>query len=53
MGGSMLLTKGELHRLMTVVDPKTIAVEVNEKLDLLHGLFKAAAPLVEIDQPEK
>lgn len=53
VGGSMLLTKGELHRLMAVVDPKTIAAEVSEKLNLLHGLFTAAAPLVEIDQPEK
>lgn len=53
VGGSMLLTKGELHRLMAVVDPKTIAAEVGEKLDLLHSLFTAAAPLVEIDQPAK
>ena len=53
VGGSMLLTKGELHRLMAVVDPKTIAAEVSEKLDLLHGLFTAAVPLVEIDQQEK
>ena len=51
MGGSMLLTKGELHRLMAVVDPKTIAAEVSEKLDLLQILFTVAAPLVEIDQP--
>ena len=50
MGGSMLLTKGELHRLMAVVDPKTIPAEVSEKLDLLQGLFTLAAPLVEIDQ---
>ena len=50
MGGSMLLTKGELHRLMAVVDPKTIPAEVSEKLDLLQGLFTSAAPLVEIDQ---
>lgn len=53
MGGSMLLTKGELHRLMTVVDPKTIAAEVSEKLNLLQILFTVAAPRVEIDQPEK
>jgi len=53
VGGSMLLTKGELHRLMAVVDPKTIAAEVSEKLDLLHGLFTVAVPLVEIDQQEK
>ncbi|MBH2009262.1 MAG: AAA family ATPase [Xanthomonadaceae bacterium] len=51
MGGGMLLTKGELHRLMAVVDPKTIAAEVSEKLDLLQTLFTVAAPLVEIDQP--
>ncbi|CAN5315733.1 ATP-binding protein [soil metagenome] len=51
MGGSMLLTKGELHRLVAVVDPKTIAAEVSEKLDLLQTLFTVAAPLVEIDQP--
>lgn len=49
LGGSMLLTKGELHRLMAVVDPRTIAAEVSEKLDLLHGLFQAAAPHVEIE----
>ena len=51
MGGSMLLTKGELHRLVAVVDPKTIAAEVSEKLDLLHSLFMAAVSLAEIDQP--
>lgn len=50
MGGGMLLTKGELHRLVSVVDPKTIAAEVNEKLDLLQALFTLAAPLAEIDQ---
>ena len=50
IGGSMLLTKGELHRLMAVVDAKTIAPEVGEKLDLLLSLFTAAVPLVEIDQ---
>lgn len=52
VGGSMLLTKGELHRLVAVVDPKSIAAEVSEKLDLLQGLFTAAVPLAEIDQPE-
>lgn len=49
VGSSMLLTKGELHRLMAVVDPKTIAAEVSEKLYLLQSLFTAAVPLVEID----
>ena len=50
-GGGMLLTKGELHRLITLVDPKTIAAEVSEKLDLLQILFTVAVPLVEIEQP--
>ena len=52
MGGGMLLTKGELHRLVAVVDPRMISAEVNEKLDLLHQLFTAATPLAEIDQSE-
>ncbi|MBK7004138.1 MAG: AAA family ATPase [Burkholderiales bacterium] len=45
VGGSMLLKKGELHRLVATVDPKTVAVEVKEKLDLLYTLFQAAATL--------
>jgi ABC-type nitrate/sulfonate/bicarbonate transport system ATPase subunit len=53
VGGGMLLTKGELHRLVAVVDPKTIAAEVSEKLDLLHSLFAVALPLAEIDQPAR
>lgn len=48
----MLLTKGELHRLMALVDPKTIAPEVSKKLDRLQILFTVAAPLAEIDQSE-
>ena len=51
LGGGMQPTKGELHRLITLVDPKTIAVEVSEKLDLVQILFTVAVPLVEIDQP--
>lgn len=50
VGGGMLLKKGELHRLISLVDPKTIPPEVIEKLDLLHGLFMAAVPHVELDQ---
>jgi hypothetical protein len=38
----MLLKKGELHRLVAMVDPKMIAVEVVEKLDLLNVLFASA-----------
>lgn len=50
VGGSMLLKKGELHRLVALVQPKTIAVEVGEKLDLLHALFQSAtASLTTID----
>ena len=51
LGGGMLLTKGELHRLIALVDPQNIAVEVSEKLDLLQALFTVAVPLVEIEQP--
>ncbi|MDP2680477.1 MAG: AAA family ATPase [Rhodoferax sp.] len=40
--GGMLLKKGELHRLVAMVDPKMIAVEVVEKLDLLNALFESA-----------
>ncbi|MBK7003396.1 MAG: AAA family ATPase [Rhodoferax sp.] len=50
VGGSMLLTKGELHRLVALVDPKSVSVEVSEKLDLLLSLFTVAAPLVEVEQ---
>lgn len=51
VGGSMLLTKGELHRLVDLVDPKNISVEVSEKLNLLLSLFTVAIPLVEVEQP--
>lgn len=53
VGGSMLLTKGELHRLIELVDPKAIAAEVGEKLNLLQRLFATAATHVELDQPAK
>lgn len=42
MSGAMLLKKGELHRLVAMVDPKMIASEVVEKLDLLNDLFASA-----------
>lgn len=51
IGGSMLLKKGELHRLVAMVDPKTIAAEVKVKLDFLQGLFSSAASHVELDNP--
>jgi len=51
VGGSMLLKKGELHRLVSVVDAKSIPAEVTEKLDLLHQLFKSAAQFSEASEP--
>lgn len=43
VGGSMMLKKGELHRLISIVDPKTISAEVSEKLDQLERLFPAVS----------
>jgi len=48
LGGSMILKKGELHRLVAVVESKSIPAEVNEKLDLLLQLFKSAASSSEV-----
>lgn len=42
VGGSMLLKKGELHRLVALVEVKAVPAEVTEKLDLLQALFQAA-----------
>lgn len=39
VGGSLLLRKGELHRLVALVAPDAIAAEVKEKLDLLANVF--------------
>ncbi len=42
-GGAMLLTKGELHRLVPLADLSASAEkEVPEKLDLVAALFKSA-----------
>lgn len=53
VSGSMLLKKGELHRLIAVVEPKAIAAEVSEKLDLLHSIFKSAALQLKVDQADE
>lgn len=45
IGGGMLLTKGELHKLVELVDPDTLVPEVREKLDFLQILFEVAGPL--------
>ncbi|KRC18022.1 AAA family ATPase [Acidovorax sp. Root219] len=44
LGGPMLLTKGELHRLVTYAPVASIAQEVTEKLNLLQTLFARAVP---------
>jgi hypothetical protein len=50
IGGSMMLKKGELHRLISVVEPKIIVPEISEKLNLLHELFKDAAKYIPVDE---
>jgi len=39
LGHAMLLKKGELHRLVDYVEPKSIGEEVYDKLDLLQDIF--------------
>ena len=42
LGHAMLLSKGELHRLVPFVNPKAIPPEVTEKLNQLEELFRCA-----------
>ena len=43
LGEAMLLTKGELHRLIPHAQLTSAAeAEIREKLDLLHQLFERA-----------
>lgn len=42
LGGDLLLTKGELHRLVAWVDPLNVPAEVSDKLDRLAALFEVA-----------
>ncbi|MCY4627689.1 MAG: AAA family ATPase [Acidobacteria bacterium] len=42
-GGPMLLRKGELHRLLDLVEPEHIDAEVTEKLDLVEELLTTSA----------
>lgn len=44
LGGQMLLKKGELHRLVPLVNPQSISSEVSQKLDRLADLFEHAIP---------
>ena len=45
MGGPMLLTKGELHRLVRYAElPASAQTEIRAKLDLLARLFEKARP---------
>lgn len=41
-GGQMLLRKGELHRMVSMVDPISVSPDVIQILDHLHGLFLGA-----------
>lgn len=50
ISGPMLLKKGELHRLVALVDPKTIPAEVTEKLNLLAELLRTAKSHDEVEQ---
>jgi ABC-type multidrug transport system ATPase subunit len=45
LGGQMLLKKGELHRMIGLVEPKILPTEVNEMLNKLEILFRNAAPV--------
>jgi ABC-type branched-subunit amino acid transport system ATPase component len=51
VGGPMLLTKGELHRLVAQAPVAAIPTEVSEKLDLLADLFRQAVT-AEAVEPE-
>ena len=42
LGHAMLLTKGELHRLVPLTDAAAISSEVTEKLNQLEELFRSA-----------
>lgn len=42
LSSPMLLKKGELHRLVPLVDAKAISAEVTEKLDLVAQLFASS-----------
>ena len=47
LGGQMLLTKGSLHRLIRLIDPKALPAEVHDVLALLTDLFSQALPAEE------
>ena len=48
LGHTMVLRKGEFHRLIQFTDPQLISDEVSEKLDLLAKLFTEADPIEEL-----
>ena len=48
LGHTMVLRKGEFHRLIQFTDPQLISDEVSEKLDLLAKLFSEADPIEEL-----
>jgi len=42
LGGQMLLKKGELHRMIELIEPKNIPSEVSDMLSLLESIFNNA-----------
>jgi ABC-type nitrate/sulfonate/bicarbonate transport system ATPase subunit len=46
-GLEMLLTKGEFHRLVKYTDPSAVPREVQDKLDLVADLFRAAKAIAD------
>lgn len=42
IGGQMLLRKGELHRMVSLIEPASVSPDVIRMLDHLHRLFLAA-----------
>jgi ABC-type nitrate/sulfonate/bicarbonate transport system ATPase subunit len=47
-GLEMLLTKGELHRLVESVNPESLPREVADKLDLIADLFQRASAMADV-----
>lgn len=45
LGGQMLLKKGELHRMVELVEPKNISAEVGAMLSILENLFNKAGTI--------
>ena len=53
LGGPMLLTKGELHRLVQFAPVASLSPEITQKLNLLAELFAVGKTRVETDTPDE